>query len=80
MATAQLQLGKVEAMTQSIIYALPPKRCLMFTTDTTATFQQSNDVAFAASVAVAFTNGQQEVAGAFIRCTSASVNVMLKGV
>jgi len=76
----QLQLGKVEAMTQSIIYALPERRALLFTTDTTATFQQSNDAAFAASVAMAFTAGQQEVAGAFIRCTSANVNVMLRGV
>lgn len=80
MPTAELQLGQVEAMTQSTIYALPPRRCLLFTTDTTATFQQSNTVGFSASVALTFTGGQTEVAGGFIRCTSGAVTVSLKGI
>ena len=79
MPTTSLQLGQVEAMTQSTIYALPPRRALLFTTDTTATFQQSNTVGFGANVPLVFTNGQTEVAGGWIRCTSGAVSVLMKG-
>jgi len=78
MPTTQLQFGQVEAMVQSTIYALPMSRALLFTTDTTATVQQSNTLSFAASVPVVVTTGQAEVAGGFIRCTTGAINVMLK--
>jgi len=78
MPTTSLQIGQVEAMTQSTIYAMPVRRALLFTTDTTATVQMSNTVGFSAAVAVTVTTGQAEVAGAFIRCTSGNISVMLK--
>lgn len=75
--TTQLLPG-INALVQSVIYALPPKSCLLFTDSTTATIEQSTTVAFTASVPVVLTAGQMEVAGGFIRCTTGAINVVLK--
>jgi hypothetical protein len=72
MATQLLSTGNPQTITQNTIFALPARRVLMFSQDAAPTFFQSNDVSFATSVAVTLTNGQAELAGGFLRCTSAS--------
>jgi hypothetical protein len=79
MATELITIGVVFSMVQNTIYALPPKRCLLFTDGATPTIQQSTTVAFTANVVVTLTAGQAEVAGGFIRQTNlATCNVILK--
>lgn len=75
-----LGLG-ITPITQNTIFALPAKRVLMFSPDAAPTFFQSNDSAFATSIAVTLTAGQAELAGGFLRCTSAApTTITLKGV
>lgn len=78
MPTELLSIGPPTAMVQNQIYALPASRVLLFTDAAAPTIQQSNTVAFTANVAVALTNGQMELAGGFIRCTSGNITVTLK--
>lgn len=78
MATQLIKSGEVTSLTQNVVFALPSKRCLLFTDATTPTIQQSTDVAFTANAAVTLTGGQAELAGAFIRCTSATISVIVK--
>jgi len=73
-----LSLGYEQTLTQNVIFALPGVRCLLFTDAVAPTIQQSTDFGFAASITVALTNGQAELAGGFIRCTSATIDVLLK--
>lgn len=76
-----LQMGYVIPITQNTIYALPSRRVLMFCDAATPTFFQSNTEAFTASIAVVLANGQAELSGGFIRCTSATPgNIILKHV
>lgn len=77
-----LQVGFVQSMIQNEVYALPPNVCTLFCDTAAATFEQSNTVEMTAAVAVTpDTNEQIEVAGGFIRVTSAGpVNVHLKRV
>ena len=76
-----LTLGAPIAITQNEIYALPAKRCLLFSDAVTPTFFQSNTEAFTASIAVTLTAGQAELAGGFLKCTSATPgNITLKAV
>lgn len=70
MPTEQIPCGAIFSMTQNVVYALPTVRCLLFTTGA-PTLQQAADLAFTAPVAVALTNGQAELAGGFLKCTSA---------
>jgi hypothetical protein len=70
--TEALQLGYPIPITQNVIYALPPRRCLMFSQDNGPTFFQSNEVGFTTSVAVTLSSGQCELAGGFLKCTSAT--------
>ena len=71
MATEQIPIGPIFSMVQNTIYALPAAPVLAFVTGT-PTLQQSTDVAFGASKAVTLdTNNQAQLAGPFIRCTSA---------
>ena len=80
MPTELLSIGYPIPITQNQIYALPAKRVLMFTDATGPTFFQSNTLAFTASIAVTLVNGQAELAGGFLRCTSATPgNITLKG-
>lgn len=79
MPTEVLSIGYPIPIVQNTIYALPSRRVLLMTDAAGPTFFQSNTVAFTASIAVALTNGQAELAGGFIRCTSAAPgNVTLK--
>lgn len=75
-----LSPGPVQALTQNVVYALPASRCLLFCEVAAATLFQSNTPAFTVSIAITLdANKQAEVAGGFIRCTSAGpVNVILK--
>jgi len=76
-----LSIGYPIAIVQNTIYALPARRVLMFCDGVAPTFQQSSDVAFTANVAVTLTAGQAELAGGFLRCTSATPgNIILKAV
>lgn len=76
-----LSIGPVWTMTQNTIYALPPKRCQLFTDGAAPTIQQSNDSAFTANVAVTLTDGKAEVCGGFIRETNlATMRIRLLGV
>lgn len=66
-------------LTQNVAYALPVKRCLLFTDGTAPTLQQSTTEAFTANVVMPLVNGQAELAGGFIRCTNlATLNIFLK--
>jgi len=77
--TELLPIGRPTAIVQNQIYALPGRVVTMFSDATTPTFFQSSTVAFTASIAVVLTNGQAELAGGFLRCTSATPgNIILK--
>lgn len=71
-STTLLSVGYPQEIVQNQVYALPARRVLLFSQDATPTFFQSNEVAFITSVAVTLANGQAELAGTFIKCTSAS--------
>lgn len=72
-----LEIGRPTPIVQNQIYALPAKRVLMFSDVAAATFFQSNTDVFTASIAVTLdTNGQAELAGGFLRCTSATPTVV----
>lgn len=79
MATELLSLGYVISVIADRVYALPARRCLMFCDAAGPTFFQSDTVAFTVSVAVTLANGQAELAGGFLKMTSAGPqNIMLK--
>ncbi|MGI0013625.1 MAG: hypothetical protein ACREBU_09320 [Nitrososphaera sp.] len=77
MPTELVSLGPPQSIIQNQIYALPVVKCTMFS-DTAGTFQQADDVGFAAPIAVTLTGGQAELAGGFFRCTSGNVTVLFK--
>ena len=77
MPTQYIQIGPVFTMTQNVIYAVPGRRCLLFT-DSGGTLQQSTDVGFTANVALTLSSGQAELAGGFIRCTTGDIRVRLQ--
>lgn len=79
MPTELLSIGYPTPINQNQIYALPARRVLMFSDAAGPTFFQSNTLAFTVSVAVTLTNGEAELAGGFLRCTSAAPgNITLK--
>lgn len=76
-----LAIGSPTPITQNTVYALPQRRVLMFSDAAAPTFFQSNTEAFTVSVAVTLAGGQAELAGGFLRCTSAAPgNITLKAV
>jgi hypothetical protein len=54
-------------MLEDEIYALPSKRCKLYTNTAAVTLLQSNDEAFASSTAVTLVEGAYEVSAAFIQ-------------
>lgn len=81
MAVEALSIGYPIPVIQNTVYSLPARRVLMFSDAVTPTFFQSNTEAFTASIAITLVNGQAELAGAFIRCTSATPgNIILKAI
>lgn len=73
-----LNLGGLTVMKQSVIYALPAKRCLIFAP--TGTITQANAEDMTGQVTITLdTNKQAEVAGGFVRCTTAEITVSCKG-
>lgn len=72
MATELLSQGYPLTLVQNQIYALPSRRCLLFS-QSGGTIEQSNEVGFSTAKAVTLdTNNQAEVAGGFIRQTAAA--------
>lgn len=78
MPTYKLNFGP-NALVQNQVYALPGKRVLAFTDGATPTLLQSSDQAFTLSTAVTLAGGQVELAGGFLKMTSATpINLYLK--
>jgi hypothetical protein len=73
----KLCVGMLSTLVQNTIYALPARRCLLFTSTAAPTIQQSNSPTFADNVAVTLTGGQAELAGAFIRVTTAGPTIVM---
>lgn len=81
MAQRLLSIGFVQSIAQNEIVSLPARRVLFSTDAAAPTIQTANDVAFALPVAITLTNGQAELAAAFLRVTSAGpINVRLVAV
>lgn len=77
----EISIGYPQPIVQNTVYALPARRVLLFSDASAPTFVMANDFAFATSVPVVLTNGQAEIAAAFIKCTSASPgNIVVKAV
>lgn len=75
MPTETLSPGPAWSMIQNVVYALPAVRVLLFTTGA-PTLEQSTVVAMTAPVTVVLANGQAELAGGFIHCTSAGPQIV----
>jgi hypothetical protein len=71
-----INAGGVIAMPQNQIFAIPPRRYLFQTDATTPTVKWSTDPAFGTSITLTLTNGECEVAGGYIQCTSANINAV----
>lgn len=79
MPTDTLSAGQIHSLVQNQVYALPPVKVTMFVQTTASTFEQSNTVSFAAPVTVVIPgSGQVELAGGFLRLTSAATIVTIK--
>jgi hypothetical protein len=74
--TYAVPIGPVVTLQATIVYALPGKKVTMFTNGT-PTVQQSNTPDMVVNTPVVFTNGQAELAGAFVRVTGADAVVRL---
>lgn len=79
-----LSIGYPQLMTQNQIYALPSSKtiCRITCDDATATFQASNDVGFATSVAPVLSGSGFDSGYAFLRVTNknATINIRRWGV
>lgn len=74
-----LSPGLPTTLAQNVVYALPPVQCSLFTDAVTPTIQQSLSSTFAGTpVALTLVNGQVDVVGGYIRCTSGAISVILK--
>lgn len=78
MATPLLLSGIPTLMAQNLVFALPARRCLFFTDAAAPTIQQSTDVGFTNNIVLTLSSGAAEVAGAFIRCTTGNITVLVK--
>jgi hypothetical protein len=79
MPTQLLSIGYPQSIIQNQIYALPSRKCTLFCDTAAVTLFQANDLAFTAPFAITLTGGQSQVAGGFLKCTSAGpVLVSLK--
>lgn len=76
MPVQSLSIGPITPLVANQVYALPPKKCILYTDATTPTIAQSLTNAFTANTALTLTGGQAEIGGGFIRATSA-INVRL---
>lgn len=66
-----LTYGPVHTILQNVVYALPPRRSLLFSN---TALQVSNDVAFATSASIAASTTVESAAG-FVRCTTGNALV-----
>lgn len=72
-----IPLGVVTSIVQNVAYALPSQRVLVFA-DGTPTITVSNTEAFTASITPTITDGCFQTAAAFIKCTSGTINIIVK--
>lgn len=77
MPTTVLSAGPPTLMVQNVVYALPGVKCTLFS-DTAGTFEQSSILAGPFIATAVLAGGQVDLAGAFIRCTTASPTVTVK--
>jgi hypothetical protein len=78
MPTELLPIGYPVTMVQNIVYAAPVVRCMLFS-QSGGTIEQSNEVGFSTAKALTLdTNNQAEVAGGFIRQTSAAGGLVVE--
>ena len=77
--TETISCGPPTAIAQTTAYALPPCTVKLFTTTTTAVIKQANVVAMTGAITITLdANGEAELAGGFIQCTSGAITVTLK--
>lgn len=76
----QLQIGRVTSLVQNTVYALPMRRCILYTAASSPTIKQSNLVGISPSTTLTLgTNGDAEVNAAFIELTSTGpIDIVLK--
>jgi len=79
MATELIQRGIPTTLTRNVVYALPGKFGILFSSTAGAAFEQSNTVGFAADINMVLTDGESPVAGAFIRSTAGDALVIIRG-
>lgn len=75
--TTVLPIGRQFTFVQNTVYALPARKCTLFT-EGSDTFTVSTDVAFTASKALTLTNGQADTSAGFVRCTTGTPTVFIK--
>jgi len=75
--TELIQMGVVTNLVRNTIYALPNKYVYMFSETAATTFEQANDIAFTAPIAVVLVTGMSELSGGFLK-PSANAKVILK--
>lgn len=74
-----LSISYPQTLTQNVIYALPAKRCLLFSDGVGAAFDVATEETMAVHVGpLTLVDGMHDISGAFIRCTSGNVRVTLK--
>ena len=78
MPTQLLPIGPPTTLQTNVVYALPAVEVTCFSSDTTPTLEQSNDITFAAKVAVTFTGGMATLGGGFVRATAGTPTITLK--
>ncbi len=71
-----IPLGVLFTMVAATVYALPSKRCKLYTNTAAVTFLQSNDSAFVSSTAVTLVEGAYETDAAFIQVDGDSLVIL----
>jgi hypothetical protein len=77
MPTPLLSFGLPVTMTTNLVYALPVVKANAYSSDTTPTMEQSNDITFAAKTTVTFTAGAATLVGMFVRATTGTPTIVL---
>lgn len=74
-----LSIGYPQDMVKDTIYALPARRCMLFSDGAGAAFDVANEETMTTHVGpLTLADGMHDMSGAFIRCTSGAVRVTLK--
>ena len=74
-----LSISYPQTLVQNTIYALPARRCLLFSDGAGAAFDVATEETMVTHVGpLTLVDGMHDLAGSFIRCTSGNVRVSLK--